>query len=55
MSEVMIMITDKGFYPIESSGTVALAEEAREHGEINLHIKRIDDIDGNLLWERTVQ
>jgi len=52
MTEVLIMRTDKGFYPIEASGKVSLAQEAKDHGELNDHITSVEDLSGNVLWKR---
>ena len=48
---IWIMITANGFYPITPS------EKCRpeDHGKLNDHVIRIEDMHGNVLWERATQ
>lgn len=48
---VWLMFTKDGFYPIQPS-SVCIPEE---HGELNDHVMRIEDADGNVLWKRSIQ
>lgn len=50
----MIMKTKDGWYPIAPVVGIPVAQQAKEQGEANLHIMRIEDRHGNLLWERQV-
>ena len=50
--DILIMCCAEGFYPITSSGLKHLKDEAKDHGERNDHILRIEDIEGNTLWSR---
>jgi len=47
-SKVWIMITEKGWYPIEPS------EECKpeDHAKLNEHVIRIEDMDGIVLWSK---
>lgn len=45
---VWIMVTDKGFYPIQPSDRCT----PEAHGELNDHVIRIEDISGQVLWRR---
>lgn len=49
---VLMMICENGFYPIESVENIPLEQQAKDHGNINQHIRRIEDIEGNILWTR---
>lgn len=55
MSELMptlwIMRTKDGFYPIQPSTKC----RPEDHGRLNDHVVRIEDMDGNVLWERAIQ
>ena len=54
--EILIMRPKAGgFYPIQAVKGTTLAEQAKEHGELNPHIARVEDVAGNVLWERAVQ
>jgi len=55
MNRIMLMFTEDGFYPIEALITVPLEQQAKDHGEINDHIIIIEDLVGNVLWERLKQ
>ena len=49
---VWVMITRDGhFYPIQPSDEC----KPEDHGELNDHVIRIEDIDGNTLWKRAMQ
>lgn len=49
---VWIMCTHDGyFYPIQPSEKCT----PEDHGNLNDHVVRIEDIDGNVLWERMHQ
>lgn len=51
--EIMIMRPKAGvWYPIQAVKGKALADQAREHGELNKHLARIEDVNGNVLWRR---
>ena len=50
--ETLVMRTLDGWYPILSSGTKPLKDEAADHGELNSHVQSIEDADGNVLWRR---
>ena len=45
---VWIMRTVDGWYPIQPSTKCLPAD----HGRLNPHVIRIEDADGNVLWER---
>lgn len=45
---VWIMVTAEGFYPIQPS--VRCTPEI--HAELNDHVIRIEDAEGNVLWRR---
>lgn len=49
---MLIMICENGFYPIDSMEDMPLKQQAKDHGELNDHIRRVEDIDGNVLWSR---
>jgi len=49
----LIMRCADGFYFIDSVPDVPLAEQARDHGELNAHILRVELAGGRVLWERT--
>jgi hypothetical protein len=44
-----IMFTKDGFYPIEPSQNC----KPEDHGNLNPHVIRIEDLSGNVLWKRT--
>ncbi len=48
----LIMRCLNGFYPIEASGKKPLAEEAADHGKRNAHILRVENLEGDILWQR---
>lgn len=48
---VWLMFTVDGFYPIQPS----VRCKPEDHGFLNDHVTRIEDIEGNVLWQRTVQ
>ncbi|MDX2265417.1 MAG: hypothetical protein NW215_10645 [Hyphomicrobiales bacterium] len=51
--DLLIMVTDKGhFYHVEDPADLPPAEKARAHGEINPHLVRIEDWQGEVLWQR---
>lgn len=43
-----IMHTVDGWYPIQPSDRC----KAEDHGQLNPHVVRISDADGNVLWTR---
>ncbi len=53
--ECLIMVSAKGFYPIKPVPGVPLKQQAKDHGLLNDHILRVEDLDGNVLWQRTIQ
>ena len=53
MSEVLIMITAQGFYPILSSGQKDIVEEANDHLRLNDHVIRVESVQGVILASRT--
>lgn len=48
---VWLMFTKDGFYPIQPSTKC----KPEDHGRINDHVIRIEDVNGKVLWERTIQ
>jgi hypothetical protein len=46
------MITPEGFYPINALQGIPLTQQAKDHGTLNKHILRVEDIEGNILWSR---
>ena len=48
LDTVWIMRTADGFYPIQPSAKC----KPEDHGVLNDHVIRIEDIEGNVLWER---
>lgn len=49
----LVMITvDGNFYPINAVADVPLEQQAADHGLLNDHITRIEDLSGNVLWTR---
>lgn len=48
---VWLMVTAGGFYPIQPSTRC----KPEDHGFLNDHVIRIEDIDGKVLWSRSVQ
>jgi len=51
LNTVWIMHTETGWYPIQPS---ILCKPA-DHGKLNPHVKRIEDADGKVIWERLAQ
>ena len=49
---MLIMVTENGFYPIKASGIKSIEKEAKDHGELNSHIMRVEDTEGKVLWSR---
>lgn len=49
---MLIIICENGFYPIETVDGIPISQQAKDHGEINNHIMRIEDVEGNILWSR---
>jgi len=49
---ILVMVTDQGFYPVDAVSFYSLQKQAKDHGELNQHVKRVEDVDGNILWER---
>lgn len=47
---VWIMKTKDGFYPIQPSDKC----KPEAHGQLNDHVMSIEDVDGNVLWTRTI-
>jgi hypothetical protein len=43
---------DHHFYFISALPQPSLAQQAKDHGELNEHIVRVEDLLGNALWER---
>ncbi len=48
---VWLMFTAEGFYPIQPSNRC----KPEDHGALNDHVTRIEDIFGNVIWRRSVQ
>lgn len=48
---IWLMFTKDGFYPIQPSAKC----KPEDHGRINDHIIRIEDVEGKVLWTRTIQ
>lgn len=46
---VWIMRTANGWYPIQPSNLC----KPEDHGALNPHVIRIEDADGNVLWDRS--
>lgn len=46
-----LMFTADGFYPIQPSTKC----KPEDHAELNPHVIRIEDAEGNVLWKREVQ
>lgn len=54
--DLLIMRTaDGGWYPIRAVKGPSLADQASEHGRLNAHVARVEDINGQPLWERAKQ
>lgn len=51
--DVLVMRCEKGFYLIDAVEGVSLEKQARDNGELNLHILRVELLGGKVLWERT--
>lgn len=49
---MLIMVCEEGFYPISVIDGVPLLQQAKDHGELNSHIRRVEDSEGNILWSR---
>ncbi len=45
---IWIMFTATGFYPIQPSEKC----KPEDHGALNPHVHRIEDMRGNVLWTR---
>ena len=52
MSAALVMIVEKGFYVIDSVPAVPLEKQARDNGILNSHVNKVEDLNGNILWER---
>lgn len=53
MKECLVMIMESGnFYPVEAVAGVGLEQQAKDHGELNPHLVRVEDAQGHILWER---
>jgi len=49
LDTVWIMRTYDGyFYPVQPSELC----KPEDHGELNSHVKSIEDVEGNVIWER---
>lgn len=48
MKRIWIMLTKDGFYPVEPTKKC----KPEDHGRLNDHVISIQDINGNVLWER---
>jgi hypothetical protein len=44
-----IMRTAEGWYPIQPSSKC----KPEDHGALNPHVVRIEDMEGNVLWDRS--
>lgn len=52
---IALFIRDEHFYPIQFMGDEAPEVEAAHHAALNPGTRRIEDMDGNILWRETVQ
>jgi hypothetical protein len=43
-----------GWYPIESVVGIPLKDQAKEHGEANLHVIKVETRFGEILWGRKI-
>lgn len=50
---IAIFFRDEGFYPVRFSGTKNPIEEAADHAALNPGTRRVEDTDGNILWQET--
>lgn len=50
--ELMIFIRAEGFYPVQGVLGVPLAEQARQHAELNPGTLRVEDLQANVLWRQ---
>lgn len=53
MKQVLVIFMASGnFYPVEAVEGVTLEQQAKDHGELNPHVVRVEDKDGAVLWTR---
>ena len=50
--QCLVMRTKDGFYPIEALDSINLEDQAKDHGELNDHVIRVETFEGFVLWER---
>ncbi len=48
LDTIWIMRTADGWYPVQPSEKC----KPEDHGRLNPHVRRIEDVDGNVLWRR---
>ncbi|NSY48503.1 hypothetical protein [Agrobacterium tumefaciens] len=51
LDTLWIMRTANGFYPIQPSEKC----KPEDHAALNDHLTSIEDLEGNVLWKRSVQ
>lgn len=49
-AELMIFVRAEGFYPVQGVLGIPLAEQARQHAELNPGTLRVEDLQANVLW-----
>jgi hypothetical protein len=49
---ILLMVTAEGFYPVYALHSPSLQQQAKDHGELNDRVIRVEDFNGNILWER---
>ena len=47
----LVFFRNEGFYPIDGVFAVGLAKQARDNAELNPGTVRVEDGDGNVLWD----
>lgn len=52
MNDVLVCITADGWYTIQGVDFVPLKKQAEDTGVVNAHLRRIEDVNGNVLWTR---
>jgi hypothetical protein len=53
MMNELVMVADQGFYLVDTVNFVPIEKQARDHGLLNAHIQRVEDLTGNILWNRS--
>lgn len=49
---LLVMVTERGFYFVAALQSPSLEIQAADHGMLNAHVIRVEDVDGNVLWKR---